>query len=151
MRIGQHSAVGDIESLAARLTGLILAATLTIASIGWALDAHWWFNLIIYPAQFFAAMLAVALPLAYIALPARRKTVRKRVPWFDWLLALCGFTSMGYLAWEYQRLVDLVLLRPADAVVAGTAAIVLSIEALPAGWQRSQQISKSWQVTSRSM
>jgi TRAP transporter 4TM/12TM fusion protein len=130
MRLGRESAVGDIESLTARCVALALAAALTIGSIGWALDAHWWFDLILYPAQFFAAMLAIALPLLFISLPAKRKSLRTHVPWYDWLFALAGFAAMGYLAWEYQRLVDMVLLRPTDAVVAGAVALLLSIEGL---------------------
>ena len=109
---------------------MLLATLLTLGSIGWALDANLWVGLDIYPAQFFAGMLALALPLSYIALPARRRTPRIRVPWFDWILAAVGFAAVGYLTWEYQRVADLILLRPADAVNAGLIAIILSLEGL---------------------
>ena len=107
-----------------------LASLITLGSIAWALDVAIWFRLNLYPAQFFASVLALALPLAFMVLPGRRKTLRTRVPWYDWLCAAIGFAAVGYLTWEYQNLVDLILLRPKDAVIAGSIALVLSLEAL---------------------
>ncbi len=114
----------------ARVLAGTLASLITLGSIAWALDVVIWFRLNLYPAQFFAAVLALALPLAFIVMPARRKTPRTHVPWYDWLCAAIGFTAIGYLTWEYQNLVDLILLRPRGAVIAGGIAIVLSLEAL---------------------
>ena len=57
---------------AARAVGTALATALTLASLAWALDLPLWLRLDIYPAQFYAATLALALPLAFVSLPARR-------------------------------------------------------------------------------
>ncbi len=114
----------------ARVAAAILASALTLASVGWALELPLWLRWDIYPGQFFATMLALALALAFIAYPARRGTPRRQVPWFDWVLAAGGFTAAAYLAAEYQQLVDLILLRPKGAVIAGTATITLSLECL---------------------
>jgi len=130
MKEPRAGAAGDVRSPAARVGVTVFAVLLTAGSIGWALEVHLWFGLIIFSAQFYAAMLALAVPLAFIVLPVRRKAPRPFVPWYDWLMAAAGFTAVGYLAWEYQRLVDLVLLRPPDAVAAGLVAIVLSLEGL---------------------
>jgi len=116
-------------SVAGALRGA-LAAALTLASIAWALDLPLWLRLDVYPAQFYAAMLALALPLAFLALPARRKTARGAVPWYDALAALAGFAAVAYLTWQYQALVDLILLRPRGGVIAGAVTIVLTLEAL---------------------
>ena len=113
-----------------RRVATTLATLLTLGSIAWALDLPLWLELNIYPAQFFAAMLGLALPLTYIALPARAGEQRRRVPWYDWLGAGVGFAAVGYLTWEYQRLADLILLRPADAVGGGVIVIALSLEGL---------------------
>ena len=121
-------AAGDVRSLAARVGAAVFAVLLTVSSIAWAFDAQLWFGLTIFPAQFYAAMLTLALPLAYIALPLRRGHKRTGVPWYDWLLAVVGFAAAAYLTAEYQRLVDLVLLRPPDAVAAGAVVIVLALE-----------------------
>jgi TRAP transporter 4TM/12TM fusion protein len=126
---GQLDAIG-LRSRPARLLGRGLAACLTLGSIAWALDLNLWLELNIYPAQFFAGMLALSLPLAFITLPARRRSERRRVPWYDAVAAVVGFGAIGYLSWEYQRIVDLILLRPVDAVIAGAIGIVLSIEGL---------------------
>ncbi|MGB8436511.1 MAG: TRAP transporter fused permease subunit [Burkholderiales bacterium] len=120
---------GTLAPVARALAGA-LASLITIGSIAWALDVVIWFRLNLYPAQFFAAVLALALPLAFIVMPARRKTRRTHVPWYDWLGAAIGFAAIAYLTWEYQNLVDLILLRPPGAVIAGGIAIVLSLEAL---------------------
>ena len=122
--------IGAIRPPVARAVAMLLASSLTLGSIGWALDANLRLGLELYPAQFFSGMLALALPLSYIALPARRFSPRDRVPWFDWLLAAIGFSAVGYLTWEYQRIVDLILLRPTDAVAAGLIVIALSLEGL---------------------
>jgi TRAP transporter 4TM/12TM fusion protein len=119
-----------IQAPLARVLAGALASLITLSSVAWALDVVIWFRLDLYPAQFFAAILALALPLAFIVLPARRKMPRVRVPWYDWAFAVLGFAAIGYLTWEYQNLVDLVLLRPRGAVIAGSIALVLSLEAL---------------------
>ncbi len=114
----------------ARVLAGALASLITLGSIAWALDVVIWLRLNLYPAQFFAAILGLALPLAFLVLPARRKTPRTRVPWYDWVCAAVGFAAIAYLTWEYQNLVDLIVLRPKGAVIAGSVAIVLSLEAL---------------------
>ncbi len=114
----------------ARVVAVVLASALTLASVGWALDLPLWLRWDIYPGQFFAVMLALALALAFISYPARRGTPRRQVPWFDWVLAVGGFTAAAYLAAEYQQLVDLIVLRPKGAVIAGSATIALSLECL---------------------
>ncbi len=123
------------KSVAGALGGA-LATALTLASIAWALDLPLWLRLDIYPAQFYAAMLALSLPLAFLALPARRLSARYAVPWYDALAALAGFCAAAYLTWQYQALVDLILLRPRGGVIAGAVAIALSLEALrrSTGW-----------------
>lgn len=130
MSESRADAAGDVRSPAARAGATLFAVMLTLLSIAWALDAQLWFKLTVFPAQFYAAMLTLALPLAFLVLPVRRRAPRPFVPWYDWVFAALGIAAMGYLTWEYQRLVDLVLLRPPDAVAAGAIAIVLSLEGL---------------------
>jgi TRAP transporter 4TM/12TM fusion protein len=52
------------------------------------------------------------------------------VPWYDWVAALASSAAAAYLAVRYPLLVDLILLRPADAVLAGGTVMVLLLEAL---------------------
>jgi TRAP transporter 4TM/12TM fusion protein len=132
-------AVGRVTALRqplARGIANALATLLTLGSVAWALDLPLWLRLDLYPAQFFAGMLALALPLCFIALPARRTGDRTRVPWYDALFGVAGMVAVGYLTWKYQALVDLIMLRPRDAVAAGIVTIVLTLEGLrrATGW-----------------
>ena len=107
-----------------------LASLMTLSSIAWAVDAPLLLDLDIYPAQFFCWILQLALPLAFLSLPAQRGTPRETVPWYDWFAAVACFSSVGYLTWQYQQVVDLILLRPTDVVVFGFITLTLSLEGL---------------------
>jgi TRAP transporter 4TM/12TM fusion protein len=84
----------------------------------------------VYTEQFAGLMLAATLALAYLHLPARRGTPRHAVPWYDWIAAGAASGATAYIAVRYPNLVDLILLRPVDAVAAGTVVMVLLLEAL---------------------
>jgi TRAP transporter 4TM/12TM fusion protein len=113
-----------------------LAVAITVAAVAWSLGIVQVLSLSLYTEQFVAAVLALALALAYVHLPARRDTTRSHVPALDWILALIAFVAAGYLAVRYESLVDLVLLRPTDGIVAGGVVILLLLEALrrATGW-----------------
>ncbi len=108
----------------------ILASLLTLGAIAWAVGIYQMLELSIYNEQFEAAMLAVALALAYVHLPARRGATRDRVPWYDWIAVIASLGAAGYLALRYASIVDIILLRPVDAVAVGAIIIVLLLESL---------------------
>ena len=136
IKVPEARGIGGIQPPIARFAAIAISSLITLASIAWALDINIRFGLTLYRAQFLAAVLALALPLAYIALSARRGGPRTEVPWYDWVFAAVSFAAVAYLTFEYQRLVDLILLRPADGVAASVVTIVLSLEALrrATGW-----------------
>jgi len=74
-----------------------LASLLTLGAIAWAVGIYQILDLSIYTEQFAAAMLAVALALAYVHLPARRGTGRHHVPWYDWIAVIASLGAAGYL------------------------------------------------------
>ena len=76
----------------------ILAAVLTLLAIGWAVSFQRTIGLDIYPQQFFAAMLAITLALAFCTLPAKRNELRQTVPWYDAGFALVSPIAVGYVA-----------------------------------------------------
>src|SRR3990170_1469007 len=78
-------------------------------------------------------MLSAGLALAYLHLPAQRHAPRLRVPWHDWIAAAASSGCAMYLAVRYPMLVDIILLRPRDAVIVGAVLIVLVLEALRRG------------------
>lgn len=114
----------------ARWAAGTLATGLTLGAVAWALGIYQILELSIYAEQFAAAMLTATLALAYIQLPARRDETRGRVPWYDWLAAAASAVAGTYLAVRYPQMVDLILLRPLDAVIVSAALIVLLLEAL---------------------
>jgi TRAP transporter 4TM/12TM fusion protein len=108
----------------------ILAIALTLGAVAWSLGIYQILALSLYEEQFAAAMLAACMALTFLHLPARRDAKRTRVPWYDWAAAAAGFAAAGYIATRYASIVDLILLGPADAVIAGGVLFVLLLEAL---------------------
>jgi TRAP transporter 4TM/12TM fusion protein len=113
-----------------------LAAALTVLAAAWSLNLPRSLGWGFYPQQFFAAILALTLPVAYLVLPARRGTVRGAVPWYDAVAGLLGFAAAGYIAVRYPNLVNEIFFTPPDAVVPGLVIVFLLLEALrrSTGW-----------------
>jgi TRAP transporter 4TM/12TM fusion protein len=84
----------------------------------------------LYSQQFFAAALALALPLAFITLPAKKGDPRDSVPWYDWLAATVGFLAAAWIAIRYAELVNTIFAHPAAAYIPGAIVVLLLIEAL---------------------
>ncbi|MDH4190888.1 MAG: TRAP transporter fused permease subunit [Betaproteobacteria bacterium] len=109
----------------------ILGSSITLGALAWAAGLNQILALSIYSEQFGAAMLAAAIALAYLHLPARDAGHPKvRVPWYDWVAAIAAFAASAYIAVRYPDLSDIILLRPVDGVIAGSIVIVLLIETL---------------------
>jgi len=123
-------AAARLEPAVARWVEGTLASLLTLGAIAWAVGIYQILDLSIYTEQFAAAMLAVALALAYVHLPARRGTGRHHVPWYDWIAVIASLGAAGYLAVRYASIVDIILLRPSDAVAVSVILIVLLLESL---------------------
>ena len=120
----------------ARPLGDILAAGLVLLAVGWALSLQRKIGLDLYPQQFFAAMLFLALPLAYLNLPARRGAARERVPWIDLACAVVAMIAVGFVAVDYPRLVLKIFARPPEIWIPAVIIVALLLEALrrATGW-----------------
>ncbi|MDF1554502.1 MAG: TRAP transporter fused permease subunit [Deferrisomatales bacterium] len=108
----------------------ILGAVLTLGSVAWAADVYRRVGLQIYNEQFIAALYTVAMVLVFLHFPVRRGAQRSRVPWYDLAAAAAAVGTGSYLAVQYPHMVDLILLRPTDAVTVGCVMILLTLEAL---------------------
>ncbi|MFT7105590.1 MAG: TRAP transporter 4TM/12TM fusion protein [Yoonia sp.] len=119
-----------------RLVSDVLAAALTLLAIGWALSFQRTIGLDLYPQQFFAAMLAITLSLAFLTLPAKRNLVRPSVPWYDAVLALISLIAVGYVAVRYPELILMIFVRPAELWIPSILIVILTLEALrrASGW-----------------
>lgn len=113
-----------------------IAAALTLGAAGWALQLQQYLAWSLYPQQFFAAVLALALPLAFLMMPARRGTPRGRVPWYDVVAAALAFLASGWIAVRYPDLVNIIFAHPATTYVPGVIIVLLLLEALrrTTGW-----------------
>ena len=119
-----------------RLVSDVLAAALTLMAIGWALSFQRTIGLDLYPQQFFAAMLAITLALAFLTLPAKRMMIRPTVPWYDAGLALVSLIAVGYVAVRYPELILMIFSRPAELWIPSFLIVILTLEALrrASGW-----------------
>ncbi|HEX6317817.1 MAG TPA: TRAP transporter fused permease subunit [Burkholderiales bacterium] len=108
----------------------LLAIALTLGAVAWSLGIYQILDLSLYEEQFAAAMLSACMALTFLHLPARRNAPRPRAPWYDWLAAAAGAAAAGYIAVQYASIVDLILLGPTDAVIAGSVLFLLLLEAL---------------------
>jgi len=117
-----------------------LAIILIVIAIGWAMNLPRMFNIGLYPQQFFAAILACVLSLAYLVLPAKQGELRgpQRVslPWYDAVLAMISFVTVSYIAINYPELVLQIFSRPITVWLPGLIVILLVLEALrrATGW-----------------
>ena len=109
----------------------VFAALLTLGAIGWAVNVYdTYLGLELYTEQYLGGMLTLALPLVFITQPAKRKTPRIHVPWYDLAAAAAALLSAGYMAWKFPVLAEAVVERPLDGMIAGLTVIVLVLEGL---------------------
>ncbi|MFZ2102015.1 MAG: TRAP transporter large permease subunit, partial [Oricola sp.] len=113
-----------------------LAFLVTLTAICWALSVPRFLGLGFYPQQFFAAILALTLPIAFLTLPARRLEAREIVPWYDAVLAVLSFAAVAYIAVGYPQFVLLIFSRPIEVWLPGIIIVLLVLEALrrATGW-----------------
>ena len=105
------------------------AVLLTLGAIAWAADLYRAVGLVLYNEQFYAAMLGIALPLAYLKFPL----VKGRpgpVPIYDMVTALVAFAACGYVAWVYPRFANEMADEPLDALIVSAAILILIVEGL---------------------
>ena len=107
-----------------------LAALLTLMAVGWAMSFQRQIGLDLYPQQFFAAMLALTLALAFLTLPFRSGTDRPKAPWYDVVLALISLIAVGYIAVRYPDLVLMIFSRPPELWIPSVLIVLLTLEAL---------------------
>jgi TRAP transporter 4TM/12TM fusion protein len=129
-------AARGLSSSVWRPAGNALAALLIVTACAWALQVPRYLGIGFYPQQFFAVILALALPLAFLTLPARRGTERDRLPWLDLALAALAFVTTAYIAVNYPELVLKIFSRPIAVWLPGLVIVLLVLEALrrATGW-----------------
>ena len=108
-----------------------LAVVLVLGAISWAADLYREVGIVIYTEQYLAAMLAIAVPLIYLAVPLGGQRRRQgRVPWYDLAAAFLGFACAIYTAVRFPVLTELTTQRPVDGIIIAAIMLVLLTEGL---------------------
>jgi TRAP transporter 4TM/12TM fusion protein len=110
----------------------VMAVTLTFAVIAVTADLFRKVGLSLYTEQYLAGLMALAMPLLYLHVPAqgRRGTRGGPVPWYDLVAAGVAFAAMVYVAVRFPSLSELVSARPWDGLIVAGIVIVLILEGL---------------------
>jgi TRAP transporter 4TM/12TM fusion protein len=103
-----------------------LATIMTLCAILKALDVPQRMGFNFYTEQYLAAILALALGMAFLMAP--RFTGRLRI--MDPVLALSGFCAAGYVALNYPSIVNELVYRPLEGVIVSLVIGLLTIEAV---------------------
>lgn len=119
-----------------------MAALLTCGAVAWAADFYRMVGIQVYTEQYIGALCALALPLVFLYVPARRRTrsalddesgARGRtgaVPWYDLLAALAGFVACAYIAVRFPVLSEEISQRPWDGMIVAIVVGLLFVEGL---------------------
>ncbi len=110
----------------------ILAVALTCGIIALAADLFRRAGLALYAEQYLSGLLALAMPLIFLHVPAGggRQGRRGRVPWYDGLAAIVSCASAAYMAVRYPQLSDMVSAQPLDGLVVAALLGLLLLEGL---------------------
>ncbi|MHA6343878.1 TRAP transporter permease [Roseivivax sp. CAU 1761] len=104
----------------------LIATAMTLAAIAYALDVPRSLGLSLYTEQYLAAILALALGLAFLVAPR----FSGRLAVLDPMLALAGFAAAGYVAIAYPDLINELVYKPWQGIAVSLVIGALSIEAV---------------------
>jgi TRAP transporter 4TM/12TM fusion protein len=118
------------------------AVLLTCGVLAWAADVPRRLGFLVYTEQYVACMVALALPLVYLSVPARPQRrqatdeenhARRRtggVPWYDLAAAVLGFVLALYVAIRFPVLSEEASARPWDGLITAVLLCLLILEGL---------------------
>ncbi len=108
----------------------LLAALLTLGSLAWSADLYRDVGLVLFTEQFLAGMLGIALALVFMHYPARRRSERTRVPFYDLIAGVLGLSAGAYVAVVFPELSERLDTDPLDGLIVSAIFVVLCIEGL---------------------
>lgn len=106
----------------------LLAASIPLGTIAWALDLPRRAGVLVYPETFGGVMLAVAIALVYLLVPAGEGRRRSHTPWYDAILAAVGFAACLFLAVQFPQL-SIASAKTAAGLALAAVVIPLLLEA----------------------
>ncbi len=125
---------GDVTANRAARTidavSMICGTLLCLIAVFFATQLSITLGFTVFTEQGLATILALALCLIFIRLPARRGVPRTAIPWYDIAAAALGLAAGGWLAIRYPTLIDQVFYLKTEAFIIGIVLLPLTIEAL---------------------
>ncbi len=125
------------------MNGLInsLAVILTVGVLAWASDVFRMLGFLFYTEQYIAVMLAIALALIYLSVPARKVAGglasdegpgkrNSQIPWYDIVAAAVGFCTAIYVAVRFPELSEMVSKKPLAGMIPAVVLGLLLLEGL---------------------
>lgn len=95
-----------------------LALLVPLATVAWALDVPRRLGILAYPETFGGVVLALAIALVYLVVPAGAGRRRDHTPWYDLILAAIGFFACLFLALNFPQLSISSIKTPAGLLLA---------------------------------
>lgn len=108
----------------------ILSAAIALGALFWAADLYRLVGLLFIPEQFLAATFGTALALTFLLFPAKKGTQRGPLPWYDAILALVGFVTGWYVAFDFADLSTRLFEAPLKGLITASIFFVLTLEGL---------------------
>jgi len=114
----------------------ILRLGIPVAGILFVLDVQSYLSISMYTEQYMGLFLALTLGSIFLSIPAKKGSVRNRVPWYDMVLCAAALVVGLYVTILYPRLIMEVAYPSTDKLVLGILAIVVALEATrrTVGW-----------------
>jgi len=110
----------------------VLAVALTCTVLALAADVFRRLGFALYAEQYLAALLALAMPLLFLHVPAKggRGGRTGPVPWYDIVAAVASCAGAAYIAFRFPKLSEMVYVQPWDGLVVAAVIGILLIEGL---------------------
>jgi TRAP transporter 4TM/12TM fusion protein len=110
------------------LAETVMLALIPITGIVGILDIFLSFGVSLWIQQYLAVLLALALALTPLLVPASKNTPSKALPWYDVVLSAAGLFIGLYLAFSFPKLQATAGLITLERVILGTISVLLVLE-----------------------
>ncbi len=115
---------------AVRILRPVLAVAIALGALAWAADLYRIAGLLFLPEQFLAATFGTGLALVFLHYPLRRGTTRGPLPWYDAVLAIVGFVTGWYVAFDFEDISVRLFEAPVKGLITASIFFVLTAEGL---------------------
>jgi len=110
------------------LAETVMLVLIPLTGIVGILDIFLSFGVSLWIQQYLAVLLALALALTPLLVPASKNTPRETLPWYDVVLSAAGLFIGLYLAFSFPKLQATAGLITTERVILGTLSVLLVLE-----------------------